>query len=225
MQVLIVEDDTRLAAALAHILRDAGYGADVVQDGAKGLYYAKNGNYGAVVLDVMLPKMNGFDVVADLRRAGVSTPVIMLTARDGVANKVHGLDCGADDYMAKPFAPAELLARLRALTRRQGDVVFEKLRAGDLELDLNTHSLRCGEKDIQLSVKEFDLARVFLSAPKQVIDKDTLIAKVWGIESSAGDNNVEAYISFLRKKLRFLGSDVGIETLRGVGYRLCGTDE
>lgn len=219
MQVLIVEDDVRLAQALAHILEENGYGTDVVHDGAAGLAYAESDLYDVVVLDVMLPKMDGFSVVAELRRAGVSTPVLLLTARDAVPDKITGLDSGADDYMTKPFAPAELLAHLRALTRRQGDVLFETLRAGDLTLNLESFDLSRGGKTIHLSYKEFSLAKVLMSNPGQVVSKELLIAKVWGIESSAEDNNVEAYVSFLRKKMRFLGSTAYVETLRKAGYR------
>ena len=210
MQVLIVEDDVRLAQALAHILAENGYQTDVVHDGASGLAYAECGDYDVIILDVMLPKMDGFAVVAQLRRKSISVPVLLLTARDAVPDKITGLDSGADDYMTKPFAPAELLAHLRALTRRQGEVLFEKLESYDLS---------CGSKSIHLSYKEFSLAKVLMANAGQVVSKDMLIAKVWGVESSAEDNNVEAYVSFLRKKMKFLGSAARIETLRRAGYR------
>ncbi len=220
MQVLIVEDDVRLGQALGHILEENGYGVDVVHDGASGLDYAASDLYDVVILDVMLPKMDGFAVASELRRKGVGTPVLLLTARDAVADKITGLDAGADDYMTKPFSPAELLAHLRALTRRQGEVLFEVLRAGDLELNLESYDLACGAKSIHLSYKEFSICRILMANPGQVVSKDQLIAKVWGVESSAEDNNVEAYISFLRKKFAFLGSGARIETLRKAGYRL-----
>ena len=219
MQVLIVEDDVRLAKALGHILEENGYRTDLVHDGQTGLSYAESALYDVIILDVMLPKMDGFAVVAALRRAGCSTPVLLLTARDAVPDKITGLDSGADDYMTKPFAPAELLAHLRALTRRQGDVLFEKLAAGDLALNLESYDLSRGGKSIHLSYKEFSLAKVLMANPGQVVSKEMLIAKVWGAESSAEDNNVEAYVSFLRKKMRFLGSTARIETLRKAGYR------
>lgn len=220
MRVLIVEDDVRLAHALEHILKESGYEADVAYDGENGLYYATSQQYDVVILDVMLPKKDGFSVVADMRRSRVSTPVLLLTARDAVPDKIQGLDSGADDYMTKPFAPAELLAHLRALTRRQGEVVFEELRAHDLVLNLESHDLSCGEKTIHLSYKEFCLARVLMANVDKVVPKDTIIEKVWGVESTAEDNNVEVYVSFLRKKIRFLGSISCIETLRKTGYRL-----
>lgn len=220
MQVLIVEDDIRLAQALGQILEENHYQVDLVHDGDQGLAYAESGSYDVIILDVMLPRKSGLEVVAELRRANVATPVLMLTARTTVQDKITGLDSGADDYMTKPFSPAELLAHLRALTRRQGQVVFEKIDFGDISLNLESHDLSCGSKSINLSYKEFSIANILISSKGQIISKDMLISKVWGVESSAVDNNVEAYISFLRKKLKFLGSNTQIETVRKVGYRL-----
>jgi two-component system OmpR family response regulator len=220
MQVLIVEDDIRLAEALAHILKDNQCIVDTVYDGQTGLEYAQSGIYDAIVLDIMLPKMSGIDVVTELRRNKQYTPVLLLTARDAITDKVNGLDSGADDYMTKPFSPAELLARLRALTRRQGEVIFEKLEFGDIRLDLDSCELTCGTKSIHLGFKEFSILKILMANPGQAIPKGTLLAKVWGIDSDAEENNVEAYISFLRKKLAFLKSNVHIDTLRKVGYRL-----
>ena len=220
MQILIVEDDVRLARALAHILEENGYGTDVVHNGADGLAYAESGIYDVVILDVMLPKMDGFTVVAELRRKNVSTPVLLLTARDAVPDKITGLDSGADDYMTKPFSPAELLAHLRALTRRQGDVVFETLSLGDLTLNLESMDLTCGNESIRLSQKESAIARMLLGSPGAVLSKEQLISRAWGPSSSASDNNVEAYISFLRKKMAHVGSKAKIETIRSVSYRL-----
>lgn len=225
MRILIVEDDMRLASALKHILQENDYEAEAVHDGEDGLQWALVGNYDVIILDVMLPKRDGFSVVSELRRRNVSTPVLLLTARSAVPDKICGLDSGADDYMTKPFSPAELLAHLRALTRRQGEVVFETLTFADLTLNLESFDLSCGEKSIHLSFKEFSLARVLMAHPRQVVSKDLLIEKVWGAGSSAENNNVEAYVSFLRKKLRFLGSHAQIETLRKAGYRLtCAND-
>ena len=172
MQVLIVEDDVRLAEALSAILRNSDYQVDVVYDGADGLAYAETGNYDVVVLDVMLPKMDGFEVVSELRRKKVATPVLMLTARDALGDKVGGLDSGADDYMAKPFAPAELLARLRSLSRRQGEMIFETLEYGDLTLDLESCELSTAEKTIHLGYKEFNIAKILMSNPGRVISKE-----------------------------------------------------
>lgn len=219
MHVLIVEDDASLAAALEKILKDNGYDVDKVHDGEAGLSYAMAGGYDVIILDVMLPKMDGFAVTSELRRQQVSTPIILLTARDSTADKIAGLDSGADDYMTKPFSPAELMAHLRALTRRQGEVQFELLSEGDLQLSLETYDLACRSKSIRLSFKEFSILKILMSSPGAVVSKDTLIDKAWGISSSAGDNNVEAYISFLRKKIAHVGSQCKIETIRKAGYR------
>lgn len=220
MQVLIVEDDVRLAQAVGKILEENGYQVDMVHDGQSGLDYAETGMYDVIILDVMLPKMDGFEVAKQLRRKKVATPVLLLTARSQISDKIEGLDSGADDYMTKPFSPAEMLAHLRALTRRQGQVVFETLSFADLELNLESHDLACAGKSINLSFKEFSIMNILMANKEAIVSKETLISKVWGVESSAVDNNVEAYISFLRKKLKFLNSIVQIETVRKVGYRL-----
>ncbi len=220
MNLLIVEDDEGLATALSQILKDAGNAVDVANDGDTGYLLACQGTYDVVILDVMLPKRNGFTVVADLRREGVSTPVLMLTARDAVPDKIRGFDSGADDYMTKPFAPAELMAHLRALTRRRGEVEFETIEAFGITLDLNDHELQREAETIHLSGKEFALARVLISNAGKTVPKATIIERVWGASASVEDNNVEAYVSFLRKKLRFLGANAHIETVRGVGYGL-----
>ena len=220
MQVLVVEDEVRLAETLAQLLREQKYVVDVVHDGKDGLAYAESGQYDVIVLDVMLPGMDGYQVARTLRRKRYATPILMLTARSGVADKVAGLDCGADDYMTKPFAPEELLARVRALTRRQGEVVLEELTFEDLRLELTTHTLKCGEKSVRLSPKEFEVLRLLMASRGGMVPKETLIGMVWGMESDAEDNNAEAYISFLRKKLLYLGSRTSIATLRKVGYRL-----
>ncbi len=225
MYILIAEDDEPLARALKKILEENHYEIDLVFNGEDGLNYAKSGLYDVIILDVMMPKKNGFEVVTELRRSHISTPVLLLTARDAIPDKITGYDSGADDYMTKPFSPAELLAHLRMLTRRQGEVVFEELCVGDLRLNLESYDLICGEKSIHLSYKEFCLANVLMSNAGQVVSKDTLISKVWGIESSVEDNNVEAYISFVRKKIKFIGSMAKIETIRKAGYRLVKTPE
>lgn len=222
MHVLIAEDDERLVEALEKILQDNGYEIDKVMDGQTALDYATVGAYDVIVMDVMMPKMDGFEATRQMRRAGVSTPILLLTARDAVGDKITGLDAGADDYMTKPFSPAELMAHLRALSRRQGEVQFESLQVGDLTLGLESYELTCGSKSINLSFKEFSICKILMSSPNTIVSKDTLIQKAWGVTSSAGDNNVEAYISFLRKKLKHLGSTCKIETVRRAGYRFVG---
>lgn len=220
MRILIVEDEIRLAEAIGQIITEEKHTADLVHDGETGLAYALSGLYDAIILDVMIPKISGFQVVKALRAQKNTTPVLLLTAKDDISDKVTGLDCGADDYMTKPFAPEELLARLRALSRRLGDVILEELTFADLTLNLSNNSLCKGSKSVHLGFKEYEVLKILMANPKQIIPKDELIIKVWGTESSAEDNNVEAYISFLRKKFFFLGSAVTIGTIRKVGYRL-----
>lgn len=220
MQILIVEDEEHLADALGQIMLEEKYLVDVVYNGIDGVDYGLSGQYDVIVLDVMLPGKNGFEVVKTIRSAGIDTPVIMLTAREDVRDKVMGLDSGADDYMTKPFAPEELLARIRALSRRQGEVVLEEMKYADLTLSLGSNDLRCGDKAVHLSFKEFEILKILMANAKGIVSKDMLITKVWGCNSDAEDNNVEAYISFLRKKLLFVGSEVKIETIRKVGYHL-----
>ena len=170
----------------------------------------------------MLPKMNGFDVVRTLRSKKVSTPVILLTARDEVTDKVKGLDCGADDYLTKPFSTEELLARIRAVSRRLGEVLLDEMQFADLTLNLSNCTLSGKAKSIKLGYKEFEIMKLLMANPGAIISKDELLVKVWGYESDAEDNNVEVYISFLRKKLHFLESSANIATVRKIGYHLEG---
>ena len=170
----------------------------------------------------MLPGKHGYAIAKELREAGNNVPILMLTARSTVQDKVAGFDCGADDYMTKPFSPAELLAHLRAIERRAmaGSSGIEEMTAGDLTLNLNSHDLSANGKKVTLSVKEFELVKMLMAEPGKVFSKESMLAKVWGTDSAAADNNVEAYISFIRKKLKYLGSTTQLETLRKVGYRL-----
>jgi DNA-binding response OmpR family regulator len=225
MNVLIVEDEVNLAEALAHILRDQHWSVDVVNDGGSGLSYAESGLYDIIVLDLMLPVMDGTEVARQLRAKNVSTPILMLTARSSIQDKVSGLDCGADDYMTKPFSTEELLARMRALTRRTGDVVLDELSFGDLTLDISNMNLNCGSRSIHLSQRECDVMKLLMRTPKAALSKEALLARVWGVQGESSANNVEAYISFLRKKLNYLNSRVVISTIRMLGYRLDDTGE
>lgn len=220
MNVLVIEDERNLADAIVKILEDEGYNAEATYDGKAGLTCAKSGLYDVIVLDVMLPAMSGYDVVNQMRHAGVSTPVLMLTARTSTEDKVRGLDSGADDYMTKPFEAPELLARLRALTRRRGDVLIDEIKFADVSLDLNTHDLACGEKSVHLSGKEFEVMSILMGSNSRVVSKQDLLTRVWGVDGEASENSVEAYVSFLRKKLAHIGSKVQITTLRMLGYRL-----
>jgi DNA-binding response OmpR family regulator len=221
MRILIVEDERRLAATLAELLKRQGYTADISYDGESGLDNALTDIYDLIVLDGMLPKLDGFTALKRLREAGKSTPVLMLTARGELADKVYGLDCGADYYLTKPFEPAELLACIRSLLRRGGEVrASDDLTFGDLRLEQGTFLLYCGDKSVRLSRKEYDLLEMLLRNQKIIVTKEQLLLKVWGYETSAEDNNVEVYISFLRRKFTYLHSRVKIRTVRMVGYQL-----
>ena len=221
MRALIVEDEIRLAETLRDLLELEGWSADLCHDGETGLDNALTGIYDIILLDVMLPKMDGFTVLRNLRSSGCSTPVLMLTARSEISDKVTGLDSGADYYLTKPFDPKELLACIRALTRRQPELRdTESLRCGDLQLEKNAYTLRCGDRSVRLSRKEFDMLELLMLNQNLVITKENLLVKVWGYDSDAEDNNVEVYISFLRRKLEHLHSQVKIRTIRMVGYCL-----
>ena len=221
MRVLIVEDEVRLASTLQDLLDMNGYTADVCHDGESGLDNALSGIYDVVLLDVMLPKIDGFTVLRNLRSAGSSVPVLMLTARSELGDRVEGLDCGADYYLTKPFEPKELLACIRALTRRQPELrSSDAVEFGDLKLDKSSFTLSCGDRSLRLSRKEFDMMELLMRNRDMVLTKETLLLKIWGYESDAEDNNVEVYVSFLRKKLDHLRSKVKIKTIRMVGYCL-----
>lgn len=220
MNILVVEDERNLADAICHILEDADFNCEAAYDGTTGLTYAQSDLYDAAILDVMLPGMDGFEIVKTLRRQNNNLPVLMLTAKTSTQDKVTGLDCGADDYMTKPFESEELLARVRALTRRKGDVIIDEIEFGDLVLDLNTHDLKSGDKSVHLSHKEFEVMRMLMSSPGRIVSKQDLLTRVWGTEFETNENSAEAYVSFLRKKIHHLRSKVEITTLRMLGYRL-----
>ena len=220
MNILVVEDERNLADAIVRIVSDAGFNCEAVYDGNAGLTSAESGLYDAVIMDVMLPGMDGIQIVHELRHQGNSIPVLMLTARTSTSDKVEGLDAGADDYMTKPFEAPELLARLRALTRRQGDVVIDTVTFADLTLDLETHDLSCDGREVHLSGKEFEVLKMLMSSNARVVSKQDLLTRVWGADADASENSVEAYISFLRKKLTHVHSKVQSTTLRMLGYRL-----
>jgi DNA-binding response OmpR family regulator len=225
MNVLVVEDERNLADAIVRIVSDAGFDCEAVYDGNTGLTAAESGLYDAVIMDVMLPGLDGIQITKELRHKGNSIPILMLTARTSTTDKVEGLDAGADDYMTKPFEAPELLARLRALTRRQGDVVIDTVTFADITLDLETHDLSCGPHTVHLSGKEFEVLKMLMSSNARVVSKQDLLTRVWGADAEASENSVEAYVSFLRKKLNHVHSKVQITTLRMLGYRLEVFDE
>lgn len=220
MKALIVDDEVKLADALAELFRQHKILVDVVYDGEDGLYYAQNGDYDVFVLDVMMPRMNGYEVVQRLRQNKNNVPVLMLTAKDDVSARVKGLDYGADDYLTKPFATEELLARVRALARRQSEMIYDTISYKDITLNTSNYKLECGNKSVSLSAKEYEILKLLLTNPTQVISKDTIISKVWGLDCDITENNVEAYMSFIRKKLFYVGSKLNILTKRMLGYYL-----
>ncbi len=220
MRILVVEDERYLANGIKKILEQQGYFADVVYDGESAVHYAKEMEYTVIILDVMLPKLDGFGVVSELRHLGVGTPILMLTARTTTTDKVTGLNMGADDYMTKPFETEELLARVAALSRRTGDVILDKISYSDIVLNINSAMLSRGDESVQLSHKEFEVLKTFLFNPAMTVTTESLIVNVWGIDSDATDNNVEVYISFIRKKLKYLKSNVNIRKIPRIGYRL-----
>ncbi|MGI6264485.1 MAG: response regulator transcription factor [Acutalibacteraceae bacterium] len=220
MQILLVEDDKLLSNAVKKILEQQGHFVDAVYDGVSAVDYADGADYDLIILDGMLPKMDGFEVVRSLRQKKLAVPVLMLTARAATADKVTGLNSGADDYMTKPFETEELLARVNALTRRKGEVVVDRVQVGDLSLDVRAATLYRGAESVRLSHKEFEVLKAFFYNPTMTMTKETLINKAWGMDSDATDNNVEVYVSFLRKKLKYLGSTVTIRNLQKIGYRL-----
>ncbi|MEB1807398.1 MAG: response regulator transcription factor [Bacillaceae bacterium] len=222
MRILIVEDELHLSEALTQILRNNNYSVDAVHDGNLGLDHALSGIYDIIILDIMLPKIDGITVLKHIRKERISTPVILLTAKGGISDKVTGLDSGADDYLAKPFSTEELLARIRSATRRRGELSPDHtLTFGDIEL--NTANLKLSSKngkELKLILKESELLELLLIRKNTVTSKEMIIEKLWGFDSDVEYNNVEVYISFLRKKLAFLKSSVSIKTIRGVGYVL-----
>lgn len=218
MRILIVEDEYSLAEAVTAILKKEQYFVDAVYDGRDGLDYAMSGIYDLILLDIMLPKMNGLDVLREIRKNNISTPVMLLTARTEIDDKIKGLDCGADDYLTKPFNKGELLARVRALTRRKGEIPSNELAFGDIILNQSTYELCCGSLSVKLGAKEFRIMQMLMFAPKNIISKDEFIEKIWGYDSEAEYNSIEVYISFLRKKLGAIKSTIQIKASRGIGY-------
>lgn len=220
MKVLIVDDEKQLTDALVCYLNKNKIDADAVDNGEDGLYYAMTGLYDVIVLDIMLPKMDGYQVLSRLRADGISTPVLFLSAKSTTDDRIKGLNTGADDYLAKPFDLGELLARVKALSRRKQEFVGDELKFSDISVSRNTYELKVGSKSVLLGVKEFSILELLILEQNQFLSKDTIIEKVWGYDTDTDYNNVEVYVSFLRKKLDALGSTVIIKAHRGVGYKL-----
>ena len=219
MKILIVEDEVLLANSLKTLLEKKGFTVEVAYDGETGKDYAETGVYDLLILDVMMPKLNGYDLARQVRAERCATPILMLTAKGELEDRIEGLSAGADYYLTKPFDTRELLACINALLRRQGDQVDE-LRFGNTALDLASGMLVCGAERVRLSAKEFDIMRFLLQSKGNNLSKEVLLARVWGFDSNAVENHVEVYVGFLRKKLASIGSNVRIEAVRRLGYHL-----
>lgn len=219
MKILVIEDEKLLAESIKSLLESKGFTVETVYDGEDGAEYALLGIYDLLILDVMMPKMDGYQVAREVRAKRCSTPILMLTAKSEVEDRIEGLNAGADYYLTKPFNRRELLACINALLRRQGNQVDE-LAFGNTALDLATSLLMCGENKVRLSAKEFDVMRYLLQAKGRNLSKEAILARVWGYDSNATENHVEVYVGFLRKKLQSIGSNVRIESLRRLGYHL-----
>ncbi len=222
MRILVVEDEIGLAEAIGAILKKEHYEVDISNDGQSGLENALTDVYDCIVLDIMLPKMNGLDVLTYLRIKKIETPVLLLTAKSEIDDKIKGLDCGADDYLTKPFSIGELLARIRAMTRRKGIIADINPKYGDITLDIKRGELICNGNSVVLGRKEFQMMEMLISNAGQIITKELFVKKIWGYDDDTEYNNVEVYISFLRKKLTMLHSNVQIKTRRSIGYCLDG---
>ena len=222
MKLLLVEDEKRMAQALCELLRLEGYEVDHYTDGTDGLAALESGIYDIAVLDVMLPGMNGFEIAKKARQEGVRTPILMLTAKGELDDKVTGLDSGADDYLTKPFMTKELLARRRALYRRTASVSDGRLKFGDISLNTNTSELSCttNGQSVRLSEKEYRILEYLITNGGQILAREQFAVKIWGFDCEAEYNNVEVYMSFTRKKLSVVGAKTEIKAVRGIGYEL-----
>ena len=221
MRILIIEDEYSLADVLRETFKKENYLSDIATDGEEGLNQALTNIYDLIILDVMLPKLNGFDVLKQIRSAKIMTPILMLTAKSELTDKLEGFDMGADDYLTKPFNTKELLARIKALTRRKGEITLEKTIFGDLELDSKTCTITCltNQKSIKLGLKEYLLLEYLIANQNIAVTKEQIVEKIWGFDGYDLEyNNAEVYISFLRKKINFVESKVRIKAIRNVGY-------
>ena len=224
MKILVIEDEVLLANSIKALLENKGFTVECVYDGEDGALYAETGVYDLLILDVMMPKMNGYEVAKKVRFDRCTTPILMLTARSGIEDRLEGLNAGADYYLTKPFDSRELLACINALLRRQGTQVNE-LIVGNTALDLGSCTLSCGGNTVRLSAKEFDVMRFMMQSKGTVIPKEMILSRCWGFDSNAVENHVEVYVAMLRKKLTYIGSNVRIEAIRRLGYIMEAKDE
>lgn len=220
MRLLLAEDEKELSNALCAILKHNNYSVDAVYDGADAYAYGRMGDYDGIILDIMMPKMNGIEVLKKLRAEGIVSPVLILTAKSETDDKIVGLDAGADDYLTKPFSMGELLARIRAMTRRKADFAPNLLEMGNTRLSRETFDLTGPDGTLRLSSKEFQLLEMMMMNKSQLISTERFMEKIWGYDSDAEINVVWVYISYLRKKLAQIGADIEIRATRGVGYSL-----
>ena len=221
MRILVVEDDRSMLDVIRTILEDESYEVDTATTGDEGLLLAEQGIYDALILDVMLPQLDGFTIIRRLRTRSITTPTLILTAKDRVEDRVKGLDFGADDYLVKPFSVSELLARVRALLRRAGALSFEgDLRCGPITVQPHQHDGFIGDEPLRLTSKEYELLEYFMHNQAQILTRDQLFSRVWGLDSEANSTVVDVYVHYLRKKLATHGCDTYIRTIRGVGYMI-----
>lgn len=220
MNILIVDDEKGLVSALSSLLKQNNYSVDGAFDGEEGLDYALSGIYDLIVLDVMMPKMDGITLLKTLRAKKIDTPILMLTAKSEIADKIEGLNSGADDYITKPFSTEELLARIKALLRRKDNFTGNLLTYNDLSLDRNSYKLIKGSNEIALGKKEFQILEMLMLHPEKTLEKERFIEKIWGFDSEAEYNTIEVYVSFIRRKLTAIGSTTEIRSIRSVGYTL-----
>ncbi|SCP99602.1 response regulator transcription factor [Anaerobium acetethylicum] len=220
MRILLAEDEKELSNALVAILKHNNYSVDAVYDGADALDYGLSENYDVLILDIMMPKMSGLEALEKLRKQGVQTPVLMLTAKTEIEDRIAGLDMGADDYLGKPFAMGELLARVRAMTRRKSEFTSNLIESGNITLNKENFELSNGKSSLRLGNKEFQMLEMLISNPKRLISTEQFMERIWGYDSEAEINVVWVYISYLRKKLASLDANVKIKAVRGVGYTL-----
>lgn len=221
MNVLIIEDEYSLADAVAETLKNEKFNVCIKTNGEDGEDEALTENYDLILLDVMLPKKNGFDILRYLRQEKINTPIIMLTAKSEIDDKLNGLEHGADDYITKPFSMRELMARIKVVLKRSNNIEnTDLLEYGDLCLDLKNAKLKCNDNEIQISGKELELVEQLLLNKKQILSRESLLERIWGYDNETEYNNVEVYITFIRRKLKLIGSKVNIKAVRGVGYKL-----
>ncbi|MBP7058991.1 MAG: response regulator transcription factor [Lachnospiraceae bacterium] len=220
MRLLLAEDEVELSNAVVSVLKHQNYSVDAVYNGEDAYDYLTGQEYDGAILDIMMPKMDGITVLKNIRKEGVNVPVLILTAKGELDDKIEGLDSGADDYLTKPFAMKELLARVRSITRRQGDVAGQTIPYNDLTLDRSSFSMSCGDESVSLPNKEFQMMEMLMTNPGQIFSQDQFMDRIWGLDSDTDFSVVWVYVSYLRKKLKNIGSNVNIKATRNVGYSL-----